>query len=186
MPPGAPLLALVKGGKVDPVSLDESLAALGRGDRLAAEPVFKEVWPVLRAVCGKWLRNAADAEDCAQAALVKLFAQADRYEPSKSAIAYAIELARWECFSARRRRLRVAPDGHQPTSADVETPEQHFEVRELEALLAQVVVQLSDKDREALRALGDGEQAGDAAARKRRQRAVERLKLLWRRLHGCE
>lgn len=167
-------------------ALTAQLARLGAGERSCAKPVFEALWPVLTAFCARWLSGSSEAEDCAQRALTRVFAQASRFDPRRDALAWALELAMWECRTARAqlRRDRSAPLSQAAATPAPEDPALAVEQAELQAALAQALEGSAPADQRELAKLLAEELAGDPAARKRRQRAVERLKLLWRRLHG--
>src|SRR5207302_10345249 len=85
--------------------LDRLVARLADGDRAAFGPVFEALWPVLRAFCGRAV-GAADAEDAAQSALLRVFARAAEYDPEQRALPWVVGIAAWECRTLRRRRDR--------------------------------------------------------------------------------
>lgn len=167
--------------------LNEALRRLQRGERAAADDVFALLWPVLKGFAARWLSGSAQAEDVAQQALLKVFSQVAAFDARKDALTWALEVTVWECRTERKRRARSRAEGWSGTAERApgpSTPEGEVEEAELSAALAEVVAGLSDVDRaEVARVLAE-EAAGDAAARKRRQRAVERLRQLWRTFHG--
>jgi RNA polymerase sigma-70 factor (ECF subfamily) len=167
-------------------ALNAALIRLKRGDRTAAEEVFGLAWPLVRSFCARWLPGSPNAEDVAQQALVKLFEQVLNFDESRDAAGWLLELAVWECKSERarvRRRPMEGEDGA-AVAAAAQGPEAEVERAELQAALGEVLSGLSPADQAELARLLADEAAGDPAARKRRQRALERLKSLWRTLHG--
>ena len=76
-----------------PDELDGLFARVADGDRAAFGPVFGALYPRVHAVCARITGNAADAEDAAQATMVKLFEQSHRYEAGRSALGWALALA---------------------------------------------------------------------------------------------
>ena len=166
-------------------ALTAALVRLKRGDRSAADEVFRRAWPLVRAFCARWLPGSSSAEDVAQQALVKVFEQAVRFDESKDAASWLLEVAVWEC-KTERARLRRRPAPQTTGLAELATagPEALVEAQELQAALGEVMGGLSATDQAELAKLLAEEAAGDASARKRRQRALERLKSLWRTLHG--
>lgn len=100
-------------------------------------------------------------------------------------MAWAFGIAAFEIRTRRRklaRRRETPADGiEQP--ADAQTPEQSVVDTDARPALREAVGELSEPDRQAL--LGDSSPAVSPAAwRKRRQRALERLRGLWRRRHA--
>jgi RNA polymerase sigma-70 factor (ECF subfamily) len=168
-------------------SLNAALARLKRGERAAADEVFALAWPAVRSFAQRWLQGSAHADDVAQRALVRVFEQALEYDESRDALAWALEVALWECRTERARVRRARTEGLNEAaeaSAAAHRPDEQLEAEELRATLANAMGELSQGDQEELTRLLAGETSGDAASRKRRQRAVERLRTLWRRLHG--
>jgi len=167
--------------------LNAAMARLQRGERAAADDVFARLWPVLKAFAGRWLLGSPQAEDVAQQALLKVFSQAADFDPSRDALTWALEVTVWECKTERQRVARRRVDGWNEAAERApapSTPERDVEAAELSAALGDAVEGLSEADRAEVARVVAGEAAGDAAARKRRQRALERLKRLWRTLHG--
>ena len=89
--------------------LNEQLARLADGDREAFHPVFLVLQPLVRRFAARHLAPD-EAEDVAQEALVKVFAQAARYDPDRDGVAWAVEIASWEVRTWRRRRQRRRED----------------------------------------------------------------------------
>ncbi len=167
--------------------LSSQLARLGAGDRSCAQPVFDTLWPLLRRFCRRWVQNPADAEDCAQSAITRLFSQAMDFDPQKDPLAWALEIAVWECRTARNklRRSQFAPEEEPKSSASAAPgPDLILEQKELDSALSTTIADLTQKDREVLQQLLSDAPAGNAAQRKQRERAVTRLKLLWKKIHG--
>lgn len=170
-------------------ALNEALAALARGDRAASEPVFRLLWPVLRDFAGRWLGGAAGSEDVAQQALIKVFEQAPAFDPARDALAWALEIAVWECRTERRRRSRSKEADWRPAAEGVAgagRPDEAVEAKELAEALRGALAALPEADRGALEQSLAGEAGAGATARKRKQRALDRLRSLWRQLHGAE
>lgn len=171
--------------------MNTDLARLADGDRSAAEPVFRALWPVVRAFATKALRDPERAEDVAQQALMKLFEQASEFDTSRDAVAWAIEITSWEIRTERRKALRSRED---PWSVALEsvssgvTPELAVAGAELTAALHETVSFLSEADRETLATVMNDTTPPVAGAtwRKRKERALTRLRAAWRRLHESE
>lgn len=169
--------------------LDRDFARLAAGDRTALDPVFRALWPVVRKFCQRCLDSRADADDVAQRAIEKLFLQAADYDPSRSAVAWALTVAFWECRSARRssERRRLSSLEVELASADA-SPEQALTHAELHVALASAIEHLSTADQDVLKSVlaedNGGGAVGGAAFRKRKERAIARLREMWRRLYG--
>ena len=180
---------------MDDGSLTELQGLMGRladGDRSVFPRVFEILWPVLRELTRRHL-PPAESEDAAQEVLVRIFRRAAEFDARRSALAWALGIARWEIRTVRKRRLRrreEAPgDGHEPRldAAPVQaSPEETLLERDLERMLHAALGALSDADLETLRLYRNGERAAVAAAtfRKRVERALGRLRAAWRTTHG--
>jgi RNA polymerase sigma-70 factor (ECF subfamily) len=171
--------------------LDLNMARLADGDRSAFPLVFRELWPKMRALCVSLLKDEGDAEDAAQRALEKVLTRAADYDSTRSALSWAFAIAAWECRTILRSRQRRAEEGDVelerlpgPEAAQADRASLQ---RELEEAALTALGQLSEPDRAALvAAYWDEAPAGNPASRKRRQRAVERLRMAFRRLYGVE
>jgi RNA polymerase sigma-70 factor, ECF subfamily len=164
------------------------------GSRTATARRFRwcrELWPKLRALCSSLLKHEGDAEDAAQRALEKVLTRAADYDPSRSALSWAFAIAAWECrttLRSRQRRAEVFDAALERVPAsEAGGADRAMLQRELEEAALSALGELSESDRAALvAAYWDEAPAGDPTSRKRRQRAVERLRLAFRRLYGVE
>ncbi len=90
--------------------------ALRRGDRRAQEAAYRELWPYLVRVAAQVTRDQPDADalaqDCAQAALVKIHASLDEVNEPAAFKAWARRITTSRAIDElrRRRRLEVADD----------------------------------------------------------------------------
>lgn len=169
--------------------LDALMARLADGDRSAFTPVFRALWTPMLRFCRTLARNDADASDAAQAAMQKILERANDYDAKRPAMPWAFAIAGWECRTllrknARRRETRedAAPEPVQ------ELPEEEFVQRDLVRAALEALGELSPDDRETLVATFSEEAASVSGAtlRKRRQRALERLRNAFRRLYGLD
>lgn len=177
--------------------LSEHMARLANGDRAAFDPVFNQLWPVLRRFSIRLLGDEAAGEDVAQQALLKLFARAHEYDAERDALTWALGVATWECRTWRRKRGRRREHlgssltaEREPTDPAVD-PERATIDRDLGRALEAAIEGLGPVDRDVL--LADlGERGGPTTAarpatiRKRRQRAVQRLRAAWKGIHGTD
>jgi RNA polymerase sigma-70 factor (ECF subfamily) len=161
---------------------------LHEGDRAAARPVFDLLWPTLRAFARRTLGDA-DADDAAQQALSKIFAEVSRYDVTREALPWAFAITAWECRTTLRKHGRRREDGlvDDTHAAHTSSPELHVVAHEVEAELTRVLQTLSSIDRDTLmdvvtRTAPRDARAADATIRKRKQRALERLRTAWRSL----
>jgi RNA polymerase sigma-70 factor (ECF subfamily) len=168
--------------------LDLDMARLADGDREAFSAVFRALWPVLVPFCHRALGSGADVDDAAQLTLEKIFARASDYDPSRPALPWALTIATWECATLRRKRQRSRIQGSAEVEAapsQAQSPEDQTLTKELEAALRATMDELPPADRETLDAAFFDETLQGAASpafRKRKERAVSRLRNLWRKL----
>jgi DNA-directed RNA polymerase specialized sigma24 family protein len=162
---------------------------LGEGDRSAFSEVFQTLWPLVRDFCSRFLGSPSDGEDAAQVVLRKVFEQAGSYDPTRPAIMWVLTIATYECKTVRKQRLRarLAPlEGAKHLADGVDVEEESIR-GELLASARAAFDHLSATDRDALLATLDREASDgplSARERKRKERALTRLRTLWRRLHG--
>lgn len=163
--------------------LNELVARLADGDREAFHPVFLALAPLLRRFARQRLA-AEEAEDVAQEALVKLFAQAARFDRRRDALAWALGIAAWEIRTALRKRYRRREQALDAPLLEsrpdlTPTPEDSAIARSLDAALEDALRTLSRRDQEALRAYAREERTlgvQPATFRKRVERGLARLR----------
>jgi RNA polymerase sigma-70 factor (ECF subfamily) len=176
----------------DLARLDGQMALLADGDRSTIEPLFRALWPVVHSYCQRALGRCADADDAAQQAMVKVFAEAGRYDRTRRALPWVIAIAVWECRSVRRRRQRartISLDAAEEAHSPAISPEEVVIERDLLDGALAAFEQLSASDRDVLRLAFEQEieaplSVSGATLRKRRQRALFRLRDAWRKLYG--
>jgi RNA polymerase sigma-70 factor (ECF subfamily) len=170
----------------DATQLDVLMARLADGDRSAFTPVFRRLWaPTLR-MCMSMLKNEADAKDAAQQSMEKILARASSYDASRPAMPWALAIAAWECRTVRQahRRRRETPEDlvKEPRTSGAED---EIARRDLVQAAVDALGHLSDSDKETLMATF-WEESGSTGAtfRKRRERAVQRLRDAFKRIYG--
>jgi RNA polymerase sigma-70 factor (ECF subfamily) len=166
--------------------LQRCLVRLADGDRAAFRPLFDLVWPSAQKVAARLMPHAADADDAAQGALVKLFERVSEFDPERDALAWIVGIVSYECLTLRRKTTRRREQGGEALAAIVDgaaSPEEQTMTGELEAVALELLGQLRPGDRQTLRIAlwGEGERAVPPATfRKRVERALERLRAAWR------
>jgi RNA polymerase sigma-70 factor (ECF subfamily) len=163
------------------------MVRLADGDREAFTCVFEELWPEVLGFVRRVVPTPSDAEDVAQQALMKVFFRIAEFDTQRDGIAWAFGIAAFEIKTLRRRtqrRREVAEPGREAPDP-ARSPEQVVLDEELDRALLSALGELSSSDRATLM-LSDGSAVTitDAARRKRRQRALERLRAIWRRLYA--
>jgi RNA polymerase sigma-70 factor (ECF subfamily) len=169
-------------------TLDALMARLADGDRAVFARVFELLWGPIHRLCITLLKNDADAADAAQEAMQKILERASDYDKSRPAMPWAMAIAGWECrtLSRKRGRRREVDDaGHERAGEHLED---EVVQRNLAAAAIAALGELSEADRETLIATFWDEAASVSGAtlRKRRERALDRLKKTFRRLYGLD
>lgn len=167
--------------------LDLLMARLADGDRAVFTRVFELLWPAIHRLCVNLLKHEADASDAAQEAMQKILERASDYDRKRPAMPWAMAIAGWECRTLQRKRSRrheVAElDDDKLASSD---NEDEFLQRDLTQAALTALGELADVDRETLVSAFWDEAASVSGAtlRKRRERALSRLRTTFRRLYG--
>jgi RNA polymerase sigma-70 factor (ECF subfamily) len=170
-------------------AIHQAMVRLADGDRSAMETLVHELWPVILSFAQRGLAHEQDAEDVAQEVFLRICARASDFDRQRDGLSWAFGIASYEIMTHRRRRgrRRESPANALAHVADeAPTQEQELIREQLEAALVAVVGALSDEDRTTLGLLPHSSAfaASGATLRKRRQRALDRLRVLWRKLYG--
>lgn len=171
-----------------PGDLDAWMARLAEGDRSVFTPVFQALWePTLR-LCVRITGSQADGADAAQAAMVRILERASEYDCKRPALPWALGIASWECRTLLARRRRRGETGEQLVRSDDGAAAQAQEQRLLLEAAMAAMGTLSEVDQQTLLATyGDAAPSvAGATFRKRRERALARLRGAFRRLYGLD
>jgi RNA polymerase sigma factor (sigma-70 family) len=168
--------------------LSRLMSRLADGDRSVFDDVYTRLWPIVNSFCGKTL-GAADAEDASQQALLKLFDRAAEFERDRDALTWALSIAVWEVKTIRKRhqRSKTAALDEQPVQTADYDPEGLNAERQIVQAAQQVLGQLSEQDQQTLLATFHEEipeAVTGATFRKRRERALSRLRAAWSRIYA--
>jgi RNA polymerase sigma factor (sigma-70 family) len=147
-----------------------------------------ELWPLLLSFASG-LGQLADAEDVAQEVFYRICARISDFDRKRDGASWALGIASYEILTVRRRRQRRREVQDHCALAEQVDPVASQEARllalELEASVRAALGLLSAEDRGALNpSTAESAGASNAAQRKRKQRAVARVRLLWRRMYG--
>lgn len=167
--------------------IDSLMAHLADGDRSVFSLVFTRLWPPTLRFCQSLLKSEADASDAAQEAMQKILERAADYDASRPAMPWALAIAAWECRTLRRKRVRrreVLDDREHDQPGEDE--EEAFVKRDLAEAALAAMGELSETDRQTLIATFTDEAPSGATIRKRRERALSRLRKSFRRLYGVD
>ena len=169
--------------------LDKAMTRLADGDRSATREVFELLWPELTRFARRVLESAPDADDVAQVALEKIFSQASHYDATRPALAWAFSIASWECRTLLKQRRRQATrlvniERAEALPSNERTPEESALEGRMMMALRESFESLSTADQEVLEGafLDDMRAAQPPAVRKRKERALARLRNAWRKL----
>jgi RNA polymerase sigma-70 factor (ECF subfamily) len=165
------------------------MALLADGDRSACSTAFGLLVPELTRFAERALGSGPDADDAVQLAVEKIFAQASDYDATRPALAWAVSITAWECRTIlqRRRRKKEDPIEHAPdVASSTPTPEHEVLNQRMRVALRESFAELSSADRATLEDayFNDSEGPRSTAFRKRKERALVRLRDAWRRIHG--
>jgi RNA polymerase sigma-70 factor, ECF subfamily len=169
--------------------LDSLVVRLAEGDRSAFTAVFQILRPPVLRLCNSMLKNEADAADAAQQALEKVLTRCSEYDRRRPALPWALAIAAWECRTLLRKksRRRELPEEQAPEALAAGSEDEVAE-RQLMGAAVDTLGELSAEDCEALVATFWEEAASVSGAtlRKRRERALKRLRDTFRRLYGLD
>lgn len=154
--------------------------------------LVRELWPVILSFAERGLGHAADAEDVAQEVFLKICSRSSDFDRERDGLSWAFGIASYEVMTVRRRQQRRREAGVDEESAlrahadTAPSQEERAIQAELNALVLAVAGTLSNEDRSTLELFETGERpsANLATLRKRKQRALERLRAVWRKLYG--
>lgn len=172
---------------IDRAEVQRLMTAASDGDRASLEPLFALLWPLTVSYATRLVGDATLAEDCAQDALMKLFAQLDRFDRERDGVTWALTHATWQCRTARKTRLRRREDAE--VDAGSHDARAALEEHELVRAAVATLETLPARDREVITAsLTDDDELrrslAPATFRKRLERALTRLRTSWRSRHG--
>lgn len=169
--------------------IHEAMVRLAEGHRDAFTAVFDGLWPPVLSFVRRAVPGHPDAEDVAQRTLLKVFARISKFDTTRDGVAWVFGIATFEVKTLRRqgqRRRETTPDEVLDRHDLARNPEAVAIDNDLRDALAEVLGALTAAERAALIDDGPGPSSGlsPAAWRKRRQRALERLRTVWRRRHA--
>lgn len=168
----------------DRAELNRLMIRLADGDRAAFQPIFAALWPRMRSWSIRLMMNTSEGEDAAQQALLKLFAQADRFDVEGDVFAWGLTLATWECKTLQRQNARRAGKLLAEPMLN-SSPEQHVIEADLLNAIEELVDELSPGDQALLRLSPSTDQLPQTpTTRKKKERALAKLKAMWRKRHG--
>jgi RNA polymerase sigma-70 factor (ECF subfamily) len=168
--------------------VDVLMGKLADGDRAAFSPLFRALWTPALKVCQRMLHAEADAADAAQAAMMKILERAGEYDKKRPALPWALGIAAWECRTMIKRQQRQKESAEPPQLSDGGATADEVEQKLLVSAAMHAMGTLSEADQETLVATywDTAAAVGGATLRKRRERALTRLRDTFRRLYGLD
>jgi len=165
--------------------LHAAMVRFADGDRTAFREVFDGLWPTCLALATRSRMQRADAEDAAQRAILTVFARIVDLDRARDGAAWAMTITAFEVLTMRKQRARrrEAARDHDREDEQALASEQ-LVAHELATHVQALIGDMSDRDREALDAMLSGRKPRGETERKRRFRAIERLRAAWRKAHG--
>lgn len=170
--------------------IHDAMVRLSDGDRAAFDVLLDQLWPVILAFAQRGVEHASDAEDIAQEVFFRICSRIADFDRSRDGLSWAFGIAGYEIKTHRRRRQRrreVRADASLTRQVDRGgSPEDLLIEREAGRAVERAVGALTEDDRRALGLLGASPPAPVAGAtlRKRKQRALERLRNVWKGIYG--
>lgn len=163
--------------------LNDAMVRLANGDRSAFDAVFGGLWGPLSDYVRRAVHDHPDAEDLAQQTLLNVFARISEFDTARDGVSWAFGIATFEIRTMRKKIHRRRETSIEDVAIADSRPLQEVTLidNDLRELLVAVMGQLRQSDQEILLggARGPSEEVSPAAWRKRRQRALERLRNLW-------
>jgi len=170
--------------------IHEVMVRLSDGDRTAVPQLVDALWPVVVALAQRSVGHDADAEDIAQEVFFRICSRISDFDRSRDGLSWAFGIACYEIMTHRRRIRRRRELNDESRLPDVVHPapsqEELVLERELTGVFENALGALTESDRRSLGLLGSFgvEPAPAATLRKRKQRALGRLRGLWKHMYG--
>jgi RNA polymerase sigma-70 factor, ECF subfamily len=170
-------------------AVHDAMVRLSDGDRAAFHVVLDELWPVILSFAERSVGRGADAEDIAQEVFFKICSRIADFDRERDGLSWAFGIASYEVMTHRRRLQRRREVYDEPSVASrtdgSASQEDRLLAREVDVAFEQAVAALADEDRGALGLEGSARPGTvGPTLRKRKQRALDRLRGLWRQLYG--
>lgn len=169
--------------------IHQAMVRLSDGDRASLEVLIDELWPVVLAFAERGVSPAADAEDVAQEAFFKICTRIIDFDRERDGLSWAFGIASYEIMTHRRRFQRRREIFHEAAVLaqrdESASQEDTLLAKEIADAFEQAVGSLTAEDRVSLGLQGGlPADVAEATLRKRKQRAVDRLRGIWRNIYG--
>ena len=171
-------------------SIHDAMVRLSDGDRSAFDVLLDELWPVILSFAKRGVGDSADAEDIAQEVFLKICSRIADFDRTRDGLSWVFAIGTYEVLT-HRKRARRRHEVHDETALerkadDADLQDMVLEQRELALDLERAVGALTEEERLVLGIGPPGPSLGPASAalRKRKQRAIGRLRSIWRRIYA--
>ncbi len=165
--------------------LHAAIVRFADGERASFREVFDGLWPVCLSLASRSLSDPSESEDTAQRAILKVFDRIVDFDRDRDGVSWALTITAFEVLTTRKQRARRRDDTREWDGEDLRPgADEQLVEHELLANVRALIGEMSDLDREALEAMLGGTKATGETERKRRFRAIERLRAAWRKAHG--
>lgn len=169
-------------------AIHDAMVRLSDGDRTAFDVLLDELWPVIVSFAERGVGRGADAEDVAQEVFYRICARITDFDRARDGLSWAFGIASYEIMTHRRRlkRRREVFDEISLFEQIDSTASQDDRLisQEMTAALERAASTLTEAERAALGLQSSVSDAASAAHRKRKQRALDRLRRVWRQIYG--
>lgn len=134
------------------VETDEALMVrIADGDRAAAQLLMQRRLPRITGLAHRMLNDAAAAEDVAQETFIRVWNAASRWQPGRAQVStWMSRIAINLCHDRRRRNREVLPETLPDRIDPAPGQEQALERAETENRVAEAMVQLPERQRQAI------------------------------------
>lgn len=130
---------------------EELLSRVARGDPAAARALVARKLPRLLSLAGRMLGDAAEAEDVAQEAFVRIWRQAPRWRPGPARFDTWLHRVALNLCYDRLRRRRELPHADPPDRPDEgPAPDRGLHAQDTGRRVAAALQALPDRQREAI------------------------------------
>lgn len=166
------------------------MVRLSDGDRTAFPILLEQLWPVILAFAQRGVGHEQDAEDVAQEVFLRICARISDFDRQRDGLSWAFGIASYQIMTHRksqqRRRETFGGSELRQHVDPAASQEEAMIQQELATALTAAIGALSDEDRVALGLVVAPARADvqGATLRKRRQRALDRLRAVWRKRYG--
>ena len=130
---------------------DEILSRVAAGDPAASRALVARKLPRLMSLAGRMLGDAAEAEDVAQEAFVRVWKQAPKWRPGEARFdTWLHRVALNLCYDRLRRRREVATAEPPEQVDEGPAPDRGLEAADAGRRVARALAELPDRQREAV------------------------------------